>query len=80
MSAIPRLPAHLLHQADQARAMVDDSVTKMIAEMREDLTRVDPTALWWATAHVWTKNNSKHELATALASAMLRLAQQPREN
>lgn len=48
--------------------------------MRADLTKLDPTALWWATAHVWMINNSKHELATALASAMLRLAQQPRDN
>lgn len=80
MSAVPPLPAHLLHQADQARALVDDSVTRMLAEMREDLTRLDPTTLWWAMAHTWTHNNSKHELATALAAAMMRLAQQSREN
>lgn len=79
-SAPPPLPAHLVHYADQARALVDDSVTKMTAEMRKDLLGLDPTALWWATAHVWMINNSKHELATALASAMLRLAQQPRDN
>jgi hypothetical protein len=53
----------------------------MLAEMREDLTRLDPTTLWWAMAHTWSHNNSKHELATALAAAMMRLAQQqPREN
>jgi hypothetical protein len=59
---------------------MDASVTKMLAEMRDDLTRVDPTALWWAMSHVWTKSNSTQELATALASAMMRLAQQPRDN
>jgi hypothetical protein len=76
----PPLPSHLVHHADQARALVDESVTKMTAEVRKDLLNVDPTALWWATAHVWMINNSKHELATALASAMLRLAQQPQAN
>jgi hypothetical protein len=71
----PPLPAHLVHHVDQARALVDSSVTKMVAELREDLTHHDSTHLWWATSHVWMKNNSAHELATALASAMLRLAE-----
>jgi hypothetical protein len=69
-----KLPAGLIHDADQCRAQADEIVSSMLDEMRDDLEDgIDPTALWWTVANSVC---GCPETAAALASALLRLAQQ----
>lgn len=69
-----KLPASMIQEADQARARADEATTEMIAEMRTDLNNgVDPTALWWTVAYS-SACCDPTEIAAALASVLLRLA------
>lgn len=80
MPLTPPLPSHLVSHVDQARASMDSKVSTTIEKLREDLAEpgCDPASLWYSVTATWLHTSSPDELAAALASAMLRLAQQPR--
>lgn len=70
-----QLPPHLISHVDQAKTSVDHKVKRVVSELQEDLIDSDESYIWFALASTWVENSSPYELATALASAMLRLAQ-----
>lgn len=75
----PQLPLHLVGQVDQLRADMDAKVSVMIEKLKSDTDldlEGDSTYVWWALAHTWLERNEPRELATALASAMLRLVRE----
>jgi hypothetical protein len=71
---MPPLPAHLIHHADQAKAEVDAQLTVKVNELRKALDEHDSTYLWWMISHR-CMSGPLPDMATTLASALLRLAQ-----
>ena len=67
---------YTLSRIDQAKAHADDTVSRMVANVREDLTTgIDTTAAWWAMADGLTALTHQ-DLAAGFSTTLLKLAQQ----
>lgn len=73
------IPVHLLSQADQSKARADERIEEVRREIRADLIVTDRTKLWWELVDGWTEHTSVGDLAVALASALIKLADLPTE-
>lgn len=71
------LPPSLLAGADQQKAYCDASLRPLVGALRGDVADgIDPSALWYSLA-TQLVHDTPSRLATALAAAVLQLAQKP---